>query len=67
MYHPLTGEKQACVNCRYWGGNRTIAVVHQSICRHDAPSRNEEGHGVWPLVLSNEWCGGYIQFAEEPR
>lgn len=54
----------ACQACRFYDDhvtNGAKALGDEGLCRFNPPVSQPEptGHGLWPVVGSNDWCGHF--------
>lgn len=54
----------ACVSCRFFDThklNDAAAQNNRGLCRYNPPINqpNPQGHGLWPVVASQDWCGHF--------
>ena len=54
----------ACNSCRYFDDhklNGAAASADAGLCRFNPPVSQPEpqGHGLWPVVSSQDWCGHF--------
>ncbi len=54
----------ACRSCRFYDdhhGNGGGAQADSGLCRFNPPVSQPEpnGHGLWPVVTTRDWCGHF--------
>jgi hypothetical protein len=54
----------ACAACRFYDDhklNGAAATDESGLCRFNPPvsQPNPEGHGLWPVVSAEDWCGHF--------
>ena len=57
-------QHASCDNCRFFDDHKTnagSAAADEGLCRFNPPVNQPEpnGHGLWPVVGSNDWCGHF--------
>lgn len=54
----------ACESCRYFDDHKVNGGTSHDgsgLCRFNPPvtQPNPDGHGLWPVVETRDWCGHY--------
>ncbi|MCG7391291.1 hypothetical protein MHY87_00005 [Microvirga sp. ACRRW] len=54
----------ACASCRFYDDhklNDAVAQNDRGLCRYNPPVNqpDAQGHGLWPVVDSKDWCGHF--------
>lgn len=57
-------QHAACASCRFFDDHKTNsghAAADEGLCRFNPPVSQPEpnGHGLWPVVGSKDWCGHF--------
>ncbi|KQT50368.1 hypothetical protein ASG52_05985 [Methylobacterium sp. Leaf456] len=59
-----SNNSAACQSCRFFDEHKTNAgqgAGDEGLCRFNPPVSQPEpqGHGLWPVVASKDWCGHF--------
>ena len=59
-----TTTSAQCQSCRYYDHNKlngAVAQGEEGLCRFNPPVSQPEpqGHGLWPVVSAQDWCGHF--------
>jgi len=60
----------ACGNCQFFDNQSKTAAKHKEkgtgLCRYNAPMAQSasNGHAVWPVVETKDWCGHFAATVE---
>lgn len=62
---PIDSSMKSCKSCRYWLATRSFVNETIGECRRRPPhtilpvNPGDPAFGVWPSILSDNWCGEY--------
>ena len=61
----------SCANCRYGVTATTqaagMAPVATTTCHATPPQAASNGNAIWPVVLSSDWCGAFVNANVAPK
>lgn len=56
-------DDDKCEDCRYWACSDDMK---EGMCLYGPPAVAESGHGTFPVVASDFWCGRYRSATPTP-